>query len=171
MKVIRWSWLFFLAVSTTATAQTARQYFNELLSKNAFDHYSDEYVCFPDAKADEGQFAVIAKTKDIEEMMAANRQAGAKPQPPLGNHLVVRTYYKGVANGAELYDKVNKDSDEEWSLEYKSPMHGKNVYFINWTTGRYRFLVYALDVRKAVPKAEVDGRCELIHPRAPTPSS
>jgi hypothetical protein len=40
---------------------TARHYFNELRDANAFNHYGDEYVCFPDE--DRGNFTVIAKTK------------------------------------------------------------------------------------------------------------
>src|SRR5256885_11110080 len=124
-----------ISASGAATAQTAREYFNELRDANAFTHYSDEYVCFPDD--DKGGFVVIAKTKDIEKRMAANSKSGAKPKP-LGEHLVVRSYFKGVASDMTLYEKMEKDSDERWSLEFKSPLRGKTVYLINWATGRYR---------------------------------
>ena len=158
-----------LSDSVQAATPTARQYFEELLRKNAFDHYDDEYVCFPDK--DGGEFAVIAKGKDIERLMAASHRAGARRRPSLGNYLVVQTFYKGVSNGLLLYKKVHKDSDEAWSIEYKSPIHGKNVYLINWTTGRYRFLVYALKVSSTMPAAENDGKCQLIHPWVPIPSA
>jgi hypothetical protein len=160
--------LLFISASGIAVAQTAREYFNELRDSNAFTHYADEYVCFLDK--DQGGFAVIAKTKDIEKMMAANRKAGTKPEPPLDENLVVKTYFKGVASDTTLYERIDKDSDERWSLEYKSPFHGKTVYSINWVTGRYRLLVYALDRSKTVPAAENFGKCELIHPWAPPPS-
>jgi hypothetical protein len=61
-------------------------------------------------------------------MIAANSKAGAKPK--LAEGLVVHTYFKGVSSGQQIFDKVDKDSDEGWSLEFKSPMHGKMVYRI-----------------------------------------
>jgi hypothetical protein len=162
MKVRLLLTLLSILVSGVAIAQPTRQYYNELRDSNAFNHYADEYVCFPDK--DEGGFAVIAKTADIEKRRAANRKAGPKPESPMGDYLVVRTYFKGVTSGDPvLYEKVEKDSDEKWSLEYESPFHGKNVYLINWTTGRYRLLVYALDRSKIVPAADGSGKCELIH--------
>ncbi len=102
--------LLFISVSGVAIAQTTRQYYNELRDSNAFNHYADEYVCFPDK--DEGGFAIIAKTTDIEKRRAANHKAGTKPEPPMGDYLVVRTYFKGVASDDPLlYEKVDKDSD------------------------------------------------------------
>ena len=162
---MRSAFLFLVALMCTAvsaqTAQTARGYFNELRDANAFKHYGDEYVCFPDE--DKGGFAIIAKTKDIEEMVAANNK-GVKPKP-LGDALVVQPYFKGVPSGQPgIFDKADKDSDLQWNLEFKSPMHGKMVYLINWTTGRYRLQVYALDHSKTFPASEVSGKCELIHP-------
>jgi len=149
--------------ASAQTAQSARGYFNELRDANAFNHYGDEYVCFPDE--DKGGFAIVARTKDIDKMIAANNK-GAKPKS-LGDTLVVQPYFKGVASDAQILDKVNKDSDAEWSLEFKAPMHGKIVYRINWVTGRYRLMVYALDHSKTVPADEISGRCELIHPSSP----
>ena len=67
--------------------QSTRDYFNELRDANAFNHYGDEYVCFPDN--DTGGFAVVARTKDIEKM-AANK--GANPKSSLGDDLVVQPY-------------------------------------------------------------------------------
>jgi hypothetical protein len=162
----RLSLMALMCVAVSAqTPQTARDYFNELREANAFNHYADEYVCFPDKDTD--SFAVVAKTKDIEKMMAANNK-GAKPKP-LGDGLVVQPYYKGVASATQFLDKADKDLDEEWSVEFKSPLHGKIAYRINWITGRYRFLIYALDHSKTVPAEEISGKCELIHPWSPPP--
>jgi hypothetical protein len=160
--------LICVSVSGSATAQTAREYFSELRDAKAFIHYGDEYVCFPDD--DKGGFAVVAKTKDIEKMIAANNKAGAKPKPLGGEGLTVQTYFKGVGADPALYEKVDKNSDERWSLEFKSPLHGKMVYMINWATGRYRLLVFALDHSKTAPATEISGKCELIHPDSPPPS-
>jgi hypothetical protein len=169
---MRGAWLLLVALtcvaaSRVATAQTAREYLNELRDANAFNHYGDEYVCFPDE--DNGGFAVIAKTKDVEKRMAANSKAGAKLKPLGEAGLAVHTYFKGVSSGQQIFDKANRDSDESWSLEFKSPLHGKMVYMINWTTGRYRLLVFALDHSKTVPADETSGKCELIHPWSPPP--
>jgi hypothetical protein len=147
---------------------TARDYFNELRDANAFNHYGDEYVCFPDE--DTGGFAIVAKGKDVEKMMAENSKPGEK-QKPLGEAtLIVQIYSKGVASAQpQLFDPVDKNSDVQWSMEFGSPMHGKMVYAFNWTTGRYRLLVYALDRSKTIPAAETSGKCEVIHPWSPPP--
>lgn len=173
--------LFFLVLicsmnSMTAIAQsasssqqpTARQYFNELRDANALNHYGDEYVCFPDE--DKGGFAVIAKSTDMKKMEAGNGTVGAKPKgSDEEDGLAVQTYFKGVASRTQIYEKVDKDSDENWGLEFMSPMHGKMVYMINWSTGRYRLLVFALDHSKTLPASEISGKCELIHPSSPPP--
>lgn len=153
--------------ASAQTVPTAREYFEELRNANAFNHYGDEYVCFPDK--DKGGFAIVARTKDIEKMAAANNK-GTKPKA-LGDALIVQPYFKGVSSGQQILDKARKDSDEEWSLEFKSPMHGKIVYRINWITGRYRLLVYALNHSKTLPADEISGKCELIHPWSPPPTS
>jgi hypothetical protein len=164
-----------VAASGAVSAQTAsgspqpkgRDYFNELRDANGFNHYGDEYVCFPDE--DKGNFAVIAKSKDIDKMMAANNTVGAKQKPLGDDTLAVQTYSKGVASGTQLYDKMDKDSDGKWGIEFKAPFHGKMVYSVNWTTGRYRLQVFALDHSKTLPAYEMSGKCELIHPWSPPP--
>ena len=154
--------LMCVLASGTATAQTARVYFNELRDANAFTHYGDQYVCFPDDG--KGGFAVVAKTKDMEKQIAANSKIGAKPKPLSGEFLTVQIYFKGVASDTTLYEKMDKDSDERWSQEIKSPLRGKIIYLINWATGRYRLLVFAFERSKTVPAGEYSGKCELIHP-------
>jgi hypothetical protein len=148
---------------------TARDYFKELRDANTFTHFGDEYVCFPDE--DNGGFAIMAKSKDIEKMKAATAKPGEKRESLGDATLIVQSYFKGVANQPLLYDPVSKDSDVKWSLEFKSPIHGKMVYAINWTTGRYRLLIYALDHSRTVPAEEISGKCELIHPWSPPPTS
>lgn len=167
---MKYVFLFLLCLTafaqTTHTTHTAREYFNELRDANAFNHYGDEYVCFPDE--DKGGFVVIARSKDIDKMVAANNK-GKKPKF-LGDVLVVQPYYKGVSSGTQIFEKADKDSEEEWSLEVKSPKwHGKIVYMVNWITGRYRMLIYSLERSDTIPSNEVSGKCELIHPWSPPP--
>jgi hypothetical protein len=59
--------LSFLCLANVAQAQTAREYFNELKAANAFNRYSDEYVCFRDD--DVPSFVVIARGSSIIEHM------------------------------------------------------------------------------------------------------
>jgi len=148
-------------VPGVATAQTARTYFSELRAAKALGHYGDEYVCFPDE--DKGGFDIVAKTKDIDKMMTA--ATGVTPKRLGNDALVVKRYFKGVASGQpSLFEKVSKDSDEEWGLDFKSPFRGKMVYLFNWTTGRYRLEVFNLGRSKTLPAATSSGKCELIHP-------
>jgi hypothetical protein len=125
-----------LSVVSVASAQSARDYFEEIRS---------------------------AKTKDIARAMEANGEP-AKQSAHLEDHLIVHTFFKGVANDLQIFDKAKGPSDTEWSSDFAEPFHGRAVYMINWDTGRYRYLIFALDHSAQMPAAEVSGKCQLIHP-------
>jgi hypothetical protein len=140
---------------------TGRQYFDELKAANTFNHFIDEYVCFHD---DNGPaFATMAKGAD---MVADGMKVPAgteKERKTFLKSIFVKTYYKGVANGdVEVFEPSGTEATA-YSLEANKPMHLKMVYNVNWTTGRYRLLVYALDHSSTIPAGENSGKCELIH--------
>ncbi|HXO04870.1 MAG TPA: hypothetical protein VN884_04475 [Candidatus Sulfotelmatobacter sp.] len=139
---------------------TARQYFVELRDANAFNKYADKYVCFPDTE--NPGFVVVSDKADVVDRMArSGNEKGVKLAVKTGDGLFVRTFYKGVETGGVLfYDKI----EDSYRLEFKSPLHGRAVYLINWKTGRYRFQVYDLDKSKVLPSEEISGKCELIRP-------
>jgi hypothetical protein len=139
---------------------TARQYFTELRDTNAFNRYADKYVCFPDT--DNPGFVIVSAKVDAVDRMARSRdEKGVKLAAKTGEGLFVRTFYKGVETGdIVFYNKV----EGGYRLEFKSPLHGRMVYLINWKTGRYRLQVYDLDTSKVMPSEEISGKCELIHP-------
>lgn len=147
---------------------TGRDYFNEIRATSAQTHalnsYKDEYVCFRDDN--KPSFTVVGRRESIiESMKRANDTEGVKVLSQLPPHsIIVTTYYKGVAQEPAIYlfDKETGD----YSIEFRKPMHGRMTYAINWDTGRYRLMVYALDTSSTVPQAEGSGRCELIHPSA-----
>ncbi len=140
-------------------------YYNELkAANNALNHYRDEYVYFADSDAP--SFVVIARATDVIQEMkktGAADQAKKMQQSPYKGALFVHSYYKGVAGEDLIYDAVGTEGTE-YRLLFNAPFHGKTVYSINWDTGRYRYIVYALDYSKTVPAAETSGKCELIHP-------
>ena len=144
------------------TARTAHDYFIELREAKQLNRYSDTFVCFADD--DVPSFAVISRGSDIIDEM---KKAGVTPDKTVlqaKNLLFVETYYKGVSNKTEIFSPVGKDGTD-WDLEFASPLHGRMLYSINWTTGRYRLSVYALDRSKAIPAEQRYGKCELIHSR------
>jgi hypothetical protein len=141
---------------------TARDYFNELKAANNFNHYGDTYVCFRDD--DVPGFAIISRGSDIIDEM---KKAGHPPEKDVleaKNVLFVQTYFKGVANSRQPYDPVPGKEGTDWDAEFSKPLHGRIAYLINWKTGRYRMLTYALDYDKSSPAAESSGKCEVIHP-------
>jgi hypothetical protein len=170
-----------LMSATSVLAQdkplSARDYYNELKAANNFNHYSDTYVCFRDD--DSPSFAVISSGSDIIDEM---RKAGHTPEKEMlesKDLLFVQTYFKGVANTLISYDPVPGKEGTAWDTEFGNaaasrngtptatptkPLHGRIVYSINWKTGRYRMLIYALDYNKSVPADEGSGKCEVIHP-------
>ena len=165
MKSFRFLFLF-LAVALSTPAQTARDYFKELKAANSFNHYKDEYVCFPDD--DIPSFTIIAKGGDVIDMMKKNGETGLKMMLPAKDSLFVKTYYKGVGSEDYLYEPVKKeiadDVNKAYSIEFKGPMPGKMVYSINWATGRYLLRVFMFQKSRTIPAKEGGGKCELIHP-------
>jgi hypothetical protein len=149
------------ASSASAQQMTARQYFIELRDANTFNHYADKYVCFHDG-ADEQGFAIMSLGEDIVAAMIRSGDKDAAKAVAKTDGLFVQTYFKGVANDdVHFYDKVR---DGKYTIDFNAPInHGRNVYLINWKTGRYRFQVFALDHSKTLPALEVSGKCELIH--------
>jgi hypothetical protein len=156
---------FVLMSAVTVSAQqkllSARDYFDELKAANSFNHYSDTFVCFSDD--DNPGFAVISRGTDVIDEMKRAGQTPSKIVMQGKGMLFVQTYFKGVANTPIPYDPVVGSEGTEWDIEYGKPFHGRTVYSINWKTGRYRMLVYALDSNKLTPAAEGSGKCEPIH--------
>ena len=143
-------------------AQTARQYFTELRDANSFNHYPEKYVCFNDD--DSPSFAVVSTTKDIiDSMTRSGDKEGARGVAKAGDGLYVQTYYKGVPNEPAFYRNAEGEKGS-YHIDFDAPIrHGRMVYRINWKTGRFLLLVYALDRSKDIPAAKTSGKCELIH--------
>jgi hypothetical protein len=161
------SFLFMvLAAAGSTSAQTARDYFNELKAANTFNHYKDEYVCFHDD--DTPAFAVVARVSEVmEDMKKEGDAAGVKTLVLAKDSLLVKTYYKGVGSDDYIYDPVKKvqmDDSKEYFIEFKAPLPGKMVYSINWATGRYLLRVFAFQKSRTIPASERAGKCERIHP-------
>ncbi len=100
------------------------------------------------------------------------KKAGAAPDKVIlqaKKLLFVEMYYKGVSNKTQMYEPVREDGTD-WDIEFNAPVrsgvsfHGRMLYSIDWTTGRYSLSVYALDRSKAIPAQQTFGKCELIHP-------
>jgi hypothetical protein len=104
-------------------------------AQTARQHFAELRVCFPDS--DSPSF-VIAKT---------------------GGGLFTQKYYKGVADSEPIY---YHEVDGGYRIDFDEPVHHRDVYLIDWKTGRYRFQVYVLDNDKNVPVVEFSGKCELI---------
>jgi S1-C subfamily serine protease len=161
--------MYVLLSVASASPETARDYFNELKATNVLNEYRDEYVCFNDINVP--SFAVVAKLADVIQMMkkaGATAMAKKLEQPEFKDSLVVQKYYKGVGAGEHFYDAIGTEGTA-FMLVTKSPLNVKEIYSINWATGHFHDMVYALDQDKTVPAIDYFGKCELIHPDVPMP--
>ena len=141
---------------------TARDYFNELKTANAFGRYADEYVCFADK--DTGNFAVLGKASDMIAAGMTMPEGSVSEKKAFLGILFVRNYNKGVAGEVNAYQAVGKGGTS-YDIEFNAPLHnGRMVYSVNWITGRYLLQVYAQDRSRTVPVTTDSGKCELIHP-------
>ena len=152
------------AVSTSA--QTARDFFNQLKAANTFNRDRDEYACFHNEDAP--SFAVIARASDlIEQKKKAGDTNGIKELEQQKDSLFVQTYYLGVASQEYVYAAVKGEQlgdTVEYRLVFNGQTPGEIVYAINWTTGRYLLRVFIYRQGRTFPTTEQFGRCELIHP-------
>jgi hypothetical protein len=157
-------------LTTSTSAQSARDYFKELKAANTFNHYKDEYVCFRDD--DVPTFAVVAKIADMmDQMKKSGNKTGAKELALAKDGLTVESYYKGVGSGTNIFDLVKREDSngdsKDYSYEFGGKTQGKIVYSINWATGRYLMRVYMYQQSRHIAANEGSGRCELIHPAQP----
>jgi hypothetical protein len=150
-----------LMISVHGFGQTARDYYDELLKANSLKSYQDEYVCFRDD--DVPSFAVVSTADSVRRRWKQNQVPVPKGfEKEQG--LFVKTYYKGVANETEIFDKNGDDYSLTANLKEEKNTPMKMTYSINWDTGRYRMKLYILSASKTTPAQEVSGKCELIHP-------
>ncbi|MFL6437701.1 MAG: hypothetical protein ACJ71Q_08990 [Terriglobales bacterium] len=159
-SVYRWMALVLLMSPMQGFGQTAREYFDELVKANSLNTYQDEYACFRDDEVP--SFAVVSTADSVRSKW---KQNGVKI--PKGfekdQGLFLKTYYKGIANKAKLFDKDGDEYSLTFNVKDQKNAHMKMVYTINWDTGRYRMRLYELSSSKTMPAYEVSGKCELIH--------
>jgi S1-C subfamily serine protease len=161
--------IYVLLSAVSAVPQSARDYFNELKATNLLNRYSDEYVCFDDSNIP--SFTIIAKAADaIQKMKKAGATAEAKKweQSQFKDSLFVQKYYKGVGAGEHIYDAEGTEGTG-FMIVFESPLNVKEIYSINWATGRFHDMAYDLEQSKTVPAIDYFGKCELIHPDVPVP--
>jgi hypothetical protein len=106
---------------------------------------------------------VIARGTDVIQEMKGAGQPPDKVMLQGEKFLFLESFYKGVSNDTQMFDPVGADGTN-WQYEFPKPFHGKMLYTINWTTGRYRQRLFNLDQSTDLPAAEGSGKCELIHP-------
>jgi hypothetical protein len=156
MKVL----LLALGAALALPSMSARDYYNELRSAGALNHYVDEYACFSDEE--HGTFVVMSKGKAmLQRMRELGNEDGAKAMSEGKNLLFVQSYNHGVANDLLMYDP-DDPTGSNFSVTFEKPFHGKMAYSINWTTGRYKLQLSYLDLK--LPAIIGYGKCELIHP-------
>ena len=163
-----------LGLATPAMAQqprTARDYFEELRAAGQFNHYTDKYVCFPQDEATTPTFRIVSANADVIEAIKNDdkpiirEKAGIlRTLEKAGDVLWVQTFNRGVSNNEspDPFDKMENDPGYYRDFTKDPIKHGRIVFSINWSTGRYRFKVYDLDY-SVVPAMEMPGKCELIH--------
>lgn len=159
MKVYILLGALFISFPLPVKALTARQYFDELHGKNTFFDYKYKYVCFPDEEV--GSFSVLAITKDIKNIKKTVRYEKKRESIP-GVYLVEKVYTKGESSEQNIYKKTDENDEVVWLMKQSPLYQAKSIYAINWTTGRYRLLIYAVEHNDGIPSYTESGNCELI---------
>jgi hypothetical protein len=162
MKVA--SFLLATLLTGLASAQTARDYYNELNRTNGLEGLSNEYVCFKDEATDD-VFFTISKGNDIKQsLLLMNADAKKMKTADINkftNTLVVTNYTKGVAGDLDVMDKdtdrtaVSTETFVDRGTVNKTAMALR--FTINWKTLRFK---RSVTVAGKVGDYAVYGKCE-----------
>ena len=136
-----------LLLVPTGTAQSARDYFNELYKAGGLDRMADAYVCFDDSPELQ-TFFIFGKSDPLKKFLMDTGGFAklSKNQQSVFNKgfLIVRGYDKGVALSNE--EAYSKDGDTWVSDTFdvqKTPMRMR--LGITWETLRYKRAVEILN--------------------------
>jgi hypothetical protein len=162
MKVA--SFLLATLLTGLASAQTARDYYNELNRTNGLEGLSNEYVCFKDEATDD-VFFTISKGNDIKQgLLLMNADAKKMKTSDINkftNTLVMTNYTKGVAGDLDVMEKdtehtgVSTETFVDRGTVNKTAMALR--FTINWKTLRFR---RSVTVAGKVGDYAVYGKCE-----------
>jgi hypothetical protein len=155
---------FIAAVIGSSAAQqemTAQAYYQELYRAGALDNFADSYVCFSDKPIP--AFFLLADSNGLKQFLIDEKgydKLSARDRELLDRgYLILRTYWKGVANPREFLDR---DTRGEGYGFFEDAKVGKRPYTIrlnvNWKTLRYKKTVE----QDGVQVAENAGKCEEV---------
>lgn len=161
------SWfLFILALLSggAGAAETAHDYYNELLNINGFNPLAT-FVCFPDKQPE--TFFLMGRSSQFEATLKAKgKPVDAAFQQMLkqakGNHelLYWQGFDKGVGSDPSLLERGTSIS--EWVGVFdagKAKSNGKVSVRITWPSLRYRL---AISIKDKPGEFDTYGRCEPI---------
>ncbi len=155
--------------NSVLSAQTARDYYNELYEAGGLDQILSEYACFSDEQTNTN-FFLFAETKNIKEIMVKDGTFKKLPKATQGEFnkdtLFFRGYNKGVPFDTEPPYRHDGESwiSEPFNLAPKTPARVR--FTITWATMRYRRSVETLNPDGSAKQVTaVFGRCERIPTR------
>lgn len=152
-----------LVLTSTAVAQSARSYFEELYKAGALDRMADEYVCFDDDSSLQ-TFFIFTTSQTLREFLI---QTGGFAKLPKAQRdelnrgfLILRGYDKGVPLSRE--DTLSPDGSswvEKDIIIDKAPARMR--FTIVWETMRYKRSVELLNSNSTL-RSEYSryGHCE-----------
>jgi hypothetical protein len=156
-----------IVTASTAPAQTARQFYEELYKASGLDRMADGYACFDDSPELQN-FFIFGQSENIRELLEEHHAVAKLPKREQARlkkgYLIVRGYSKGVAlSSEEMYDKDGDSWVTETYHIQNTPMRVR--LSITWATLRYRKSVEMLNASGGL-KGTVDryGRCEAVSP-------
>jgi hypothetical protein len=150
-----------LAMTVSAHAQTAREYYEELRDADGLNRLAT-LVCFPNEET--GSFAIVG----LSSQFAQTLRTQGLPIPPAIEKLsapdaVPYLWWQGFAKGvpAEPWILDRPAGSVAWSLGFKE-VQGQKVEGLVSLTMNFQTLRYELDVRIGAERDQVFGRCHAI---------
>jgi hypothetical protein len=166
MKHLSWLALASLALcAATAAPQTARDYYNELLSVQGLNPLAT-FVCFPDEQPE--TFFIMGRSSEFEASLKAKGKAVDPAFQKIlkqakGSHelLYWQGFHKGIASDATMLERGANAS--EWGVTFNElggqKITGVMKVRITWSTLRYKLVI---SVKGTPGEGEWYGRCEPI---------
>lgn len=175
-QVERQSWnlmkilMLFVLLVTTCSAETAREYYDELYKAGGLDRMADKYVCFDDDK-NNPNFFIFGESKDIRDYMIVvgtfAKLSKAEQEQFKNDFLIMRGYSKGIAFDKEQFFDADGNSwvTDPFVLTRKPKTMARMRFTFTRETLRYRREVELINSEFTSGKDHGGyGRCEEISP-------
>jgi hypothetical protein len=156
-----------LSVTVPCSAQSARDYYDELYSVGGLDQTAAQYACFDDRPAVKS-FFVFSESRIVRDLLIQNGKFFSLPAKERAELDMSFLTYRAYERGVPLYDELFLAKDvDSWVTKagfyMNTPLTSKLRLTVQWQTLRYEQTIAVLNPDSTLKTtSSTFGRCGRI---------